>query len=443
MAKLTIITNDRNARDAEAVIAKIDEALSSEQVLKAIVEGLPREVIDGVRRTLTLERQELADAVHDYLEAKAGRPKRLASRVGADPGSSLIVSRIARGWSQKELARRVFLPEQQIQRYEAERYRSISLAGLIRISRALGVRITADLAGAIDSAFIPALETSSSDLQRILKHARDAGWIERVGKSDDAQITEIRRTIAEHVGEHGTPSLFRAGLKVREGVDDRLLQSSGDWLLLAWKAQVTRRVLAQQSSRVRFRPTDVSWLSTLVKLSAQDDGPLAAQRLLVEHGIALVIEPQIAGMTIDAAAFLVGETPVIAMTLLRDAIDNFWYTLLHEIGHVVLHYRTGLAAGFFDDVEIPSVDEMEAEADKFAANMLIPEQLWLRSPARISRSTAPMEKLAMQLGISPAIVFGRIRFERKNFALFSDKIGRGTVRKLFEQKPKELVHELA
>jgi HTH-type transcriptional regulator/antitoxin HigA len=434
MVALPIITNDRNVREAEALIARIDEALSSEQVLKAIVEGLPREVIEGVRRTLSVERHELSEAVHDYLEAKAGRPERLTSRVGADPGSSLIVSRIARGWSQKELARRVFLPEQQIQRYEAEHYRSISLAGLIRIGRALGVRITADLASAIDSVFIPAFETSSSDLQKVLKHARDAGWIERIGKSDDALITDIRRTIAEHVGEHGTPSLFRAGLKVRE--------DSEDWFLLAWKAQVTRKALAQQN-RIRFRPTDVSWLSALVKLSAQEDGPVAAQRMLAEHGIVLVIEPQIAGMGIDAAAFLVGDTPVIAMTLLRDAIDNFWYTLLHEIGHVILHYRTGLAAGFFDDVESASVDEMEAEADKFASNMLIPEQLWLRSPARISRSTAPMEKLAGQLGISPAIVFGRIRFERKDFALFSDKIGRGTIRRLFEQKSKELVHDMA
>ncbi len=435
MTALTIITNDRNVREAEAAIAKIDEALSSEQVLKAIVEGLPREVIEGVRRTLSVERQELAEAVFDYSEAKAGRPDKLTRRVGADPGSSLIVSRIARGWSQKELARRVFLPEQQIQRYEAERYRSISLAGLIRIGRALGVRITADLAGAIDSAFIPALETSSGDLQKVLKHARNAGWIERVGKSDDALITEIRRTIAEHVGEHGTPSLFRAGLKVREGSDD--------WFLLAWKAQVTRKVLAQHNNRVRFRPTDVSWLSALVKLSAQEDGPLAAQRMLAEHGIVLVIEPQIAGMGIDAAAFLVGDTPVIAMTLLRNALDNFWYTLLHEIGHVILHYRTGLAAGFFDDVESPSVDEMEAEADRFASNMLIPEQLWLRSPARISRSPGPMEKLASQLGIAPAIVFGRIRFERKDFTLFSEKIGRGTVRRLFEQQSKEPIHDLA
>ena len=436
MSTQTIITNDRSAREISATIEQIDEALSSEQVLKAIVEGLPREVIDGVRRTLTIERRELAEAVDDYFEAKAGRPERLQARVGSDPGALLIVSRIARGWPQKELARRVFLPEQQIQRYEAERYRSISLAGLIRIGRALGVRVTADLGNAIDSSFIPTLEASSSEFQKILKHAREQGWIEPVGKSEDAQITEIRRNIAEHVGDHGTPSLFRAGLNVRE--------NSEDWLLLAWKAQVTRRVLASaRNGKVRFRPTDVSWLPTLVKLSARDDGPVAAQQLLAEHGIALVVEPQIPGMGIDAAAFLVGSIPVIGMTLVRDALDNFWYTLLHEVGHIVLHYRTGLAAGFFDDIESASLDEVETEADKFASNMLIPEQLWLRSPARISRSPEPMLKLADQLGISPAIVFGRIRFERKNFALFADKIGRGRVRKVFERSSEEIAHEPA
>ena len=104
---------------------------------------------------------------------------------------------------------------------------------------------------------------------------------------------------------------------------------------------------------------------------------------------------------------------------------------MHEVAHVVLHYRTGLAAGFFDDVEHVEVDEFEQEANKFASDLLIPEELWARSPARIAKVSAPIESLAKQIGISPAIVYGRIRFERKNFAIFSDKIGRGAVRKLY------------
>jgi HTH-type transcriptional regulator/antitoxin HigA len=87
-----------------------------------------------------------------------------------------------------------------------------------------------------------------------------------------------------------------------------------------------------------------------------------------------------------------------------------------------------MASGFFDDVDNPEVDEFEDEADKFASNLLIPEELWTRSPARIAKTAEPIERLALQLQIAPAIVFGRIRMERSDYAIFSDKIGSGKVR---------------
>ena len=162
-----------------------------------------------------------------------------------------------------------------------------------------------------------------------------------------------------------------------------------------------------------------------MQLSKREDGPVEARRLLLEHSIVLITEPHMVGMKIDGAAFLVDDVPVIGMTLLRDALDNFWFTLLHEVAHVILHYRTGLASGFFDDIEKKDVDEFEDEANKFASNMLISEELWSRSPARISKTSEPIERLANQISISPAIVFGRVRMERNNYNIFVDKIGRG------------------
>jgi len=47
MTSNSIIANDRQAREAAATIEQISQALSSEQVLKSIVEGFPREVIEG------------------------------------------------------------------------------------------------------------------------------------------------------------------------------------------------------------------------------------------------------------------------------------------------------------------------------------------------------------------------------------------------------------
>lgn len=424
MSSNLIISNDRQAREITALIEQINKALSSEQVLKSIVEGLPREVIDGVRRSLTTEKNELLATLKSYNNAKSGDFESLKTRAESDLGDFLIAARIIKGWSQKDLAKNLGLREQAIQRYEAERYRSISLGSYLRFAKVLSVRLSADLLPAFARDILPSFESTEKEAQKVLKHARAHGWLQNNDESDENGFNQLIRHMTDHVEIHGTPSLLRTGLNVED--------HTTDWLLLCWKAQITRRAKVEiDASRVRYSPLDVSWLIDLVRLSRLENGPRQARDLLREHGIILVIEPQIQGMKVDGAAFLIDQTPVIGMTLLRDSIDNFWFTLLHEIGHVILHYRTGLSAGFFDDTETTDVDELEEEANKFAANMLIPEEVWSRSPARISKTAGPIEHFAEQLGISPAIVFGRVRLERKNYALFSDKIGRGKIRKQF------------
>lgn len=434
MVKASLITNERQEREVSALIDQIGQALSSDQVLQQIVDGLPPEVLDGVRRSLIAERRELIDSLEAYRKAQGGDVTALKERAGNDLGALLVAARVAKGWKQKELARRLFLPEQQIQRYEAERYRSISLSGLQRVARTLGIRLTAHIDQPLPDPWLPAYEMSSSELQKVLKHAREHGWLDRADQSDDNGISQLRRTVAEHVGEYGTPSLLRTGLNVHD--------LSNDWFLLAWKAQVTRNALRQiQRKKPKYRPLNMSWLSQLVKLSAFDDGPARAKEMLAEQGIILVIESQISGMRVDGAAFLIDEHPVIGLTLRVDAIDNFWFTLMHELGHVILHYCTGLASGFFDDFEHIEIDEMEEEANRFAQNMLIPEAVWTKSPARIAKTVEPIERLAKQLEISPAIIFGRLRNERDNYKIFSDKIGRGRVRKHLLGKTNEVSDE--
>lgn len=418
----SIIASDRQAGEVARTIHDIKAAQSSEQVLRSIVDGLPHEVIAGVSRSLEYERKELQAALDAYQSAKAGAPEQIMHRAADDPGALLIATRIARGWSQKDLARKLGLREQAIQRYEAERYRSISLGNYLRVARTLSVELSPKIRKGSHEWLSAGFEIPPKEMQKVLKHARSHGWLNEGDKSDEKAINQLVRYVTEHVESFGTPSLLRTGLNVAEHTED--------WPLLSWKAQVTRRAMEIiRNNKVTYRPLDVSWLIELVRLSREKDGPLRAQKLLLQHGIVLIAERNVPGMHVDGAAFLVGNVPVIGLTLLRDSLDNFWFTLLHEIGHVILHYRTGLASGFFDDVENSDVDEMEDEANRFASNMLIPEDIWTCSPARIARTAGPVEQLADQLKISPAIIFGRIRMERKNYTIFSGKIGRGVVRK--------------
>lgn len=415
-----IILNEKELREAKSRVAKLSDALSSERALEQVVAGLPPEVITQVTTMMKAERQSLTSSIEAYeIARETGDANELQKQSGSDPGVTLIVARIAKGYSQKELAWRLGVKEQQVQRYEADRYSSISIKNYARIAALLGVQLRANIQEDPNFRGLDAViaDVSKADIKKILKHGRTHGWFK-----EDMSEAQLRQYIAENRIQFGSPSLLRTGLNVTDHSEDVLLH--------AWRARVAaraREILLQEV--VLFDPLEIGWLPDLVRLSAYPDGPARARDMLRQNGILLVPEPQIPGLAIDGAAFVEGNVPVIGMTIRKDTVDNFWFTLLHEVAHVILHYRTGLETGFFDQLEAMSLDRQEAEADSFAANILIPEERWRRSTARIANSPRVIEKFAGELKIHPAIVFGRIRKERENYSIFTNKIGGNTVRK--------------
>jgi HTH-type transcriptional regulator/antitoxin HigA len=418
-----ITLNEKEAREARARISRLSEALHSEHAMEPVVAGLPPEVVSQVSRMMKAERERLTQAVEAYEVAKeTQKPTALKALVNQEPGLMLIVARIANGYSQKDLAWRLGVKEQQVQRWEAERYGQISLKNYNRVAALLGVRLTADMP---DQPAFRGLDkvidgVSKSEIKKILKHGRENGWF-----AEDFTEAELRRYIAENRIDFGSPGLLRTGLNVVDHTEDVMLH--------AWRARVTARAReAFASVEDVHEPLELKWMPGLVRLSNDTRGPLRAVEVLADRGIVLIVEPQVPGLKIDGAAFIVDGRPVIGMTLRTDTVDNFWFTLMHELAHVTLHFSTGLAVGFYDQTDQEtSVDEQEEEANRFASNLLIPEERWRRSTARIAKSASVIERFANELGIHPAIVFGRIRKERGEWSLFANKIGRNTVRKLF------------
>lgn len=424
-----ITLNEKEAREARARISRLSEALHSEHAMEPVVAGLPPEVVSQVSRMMKAERERLTQAVEAYEVAKeTQKPTALKALVNQEPGLMLIVARIANGYSQKDLAWRLGVKEQQVQRWEAERYGQISLKNYNRVAALLGVRLTADMP---DQPAFRGLDkvidgVSKSEIKKILKHGRENGWF-----AEDFTEAELRRYIAENRIDFGSPGLLRTGLNVVDHTDDLMLH--------AWRARVTARAReAFASVEDVHEPLELKWMPGLVRLSNDTRGPLRAVEVLADRGIVLIVEPQVPGLKIDGAAFIVDGRPVIGMTVRTDTVDNFWFTLMHELAHVTLHFSTGLAVGFYDQTDQEaSVDEQEEEANRFASNLLIPEERWRRSTARIAKSAAVIERFANELGIHPAIVFGRIRKERGEWSLFANKIGRNTVRKLFVGEAKK------
>jgi HTH-type transcriptional regulator/antitoxin HigA len=122
-----------------------------------------------------------------------------------------------------------------------------------------------------------------------------------------------------------------------------------------------------------------------------------------------------------------GGAPVIAVTLRHDRIDNFWFTLLHEVAHVRSHLADGTQI-ILDDLEIGSSEEIEQQADEMARIALIPDEHWAQLNSGEFLSTAELIAFSERVEVHPAIVAGRWQKQNRDFRKFSKLLGHGAVR---------------
>lgn len=205
--------------------------------------------------------------------------------------------------------------------------------------------------------------------------------------------------------------------------------------LVAWQARALE--LASEQDLPPCEPDRLTedLIREVVKLSKFDSGPILARELLQKQGIALVILAHLPRTYLDGACFKSPSArPVIGLTLRHDRLDNFWFTLVHELAHVHLHLKNSESV-FFDDTEhgaSQSCDPQEMEANSLAARLLIPEEIWNIEQHNLLSKKA-IVACANQLGISAAIVAGRLRWEADDYQKFDELLGRKAVKKLFRQ----------
>ena len=237
------------------------------------------------------------------------------------------------------------------------------------------------------------------------------GWFEGFSGSLDElkqEANELVEGFITAIVKKPTVALHRK--LVRSGVQ------IDPYALLAWECRVlTLAAKDKDTKEHRAELLTFEWIDQLRKLSRLQDGPVQAKAMLEEAGISLIIEPRLPNTYLDGAAMLLnGNSPLIGMTLRYDRIDNFWFVLFHELIHIMYHLKKGKLENIFDDLDadIEYVkDEIELEADRLAGEALISSGEWDKALPRFTRSVESIQSFASKLGISPAIVAGRIRKE--------------------------------
>ena len=136
-----MISNERQYRITKAHAAKFASALQEATARNGVDPLLQKLEDEALRSQLCDLEQEL----REYEVLRSGDERVLTLDSFAELPAALIKAHIASGLTQKDLADRLGLKEQQIQRYEATDYTAASVRRLKQVIEALGIRVHADI----------------------------------------------------------------------------------------------------------------------------------------------------------------------------------------------------------------------------------------------------------------------------------------------------------
>jgi len=179
------------------------------------------------------------------------------------------------------------------------------------------------------------------------------------------------------------------------------VKENHNYALAAW-AQKARI----EASNIEVAGIDIKRLNTIIpRIRAMttknpEEFCPELEGLLTSCGIALVLLPHMKGTCLHGATFPDGNKIVMGLTVRGCDADRFWFSLFHEIGHILSGHinRNGEATPEEEDI-----------ADVFSANTLIPESSFLAFIEQKDFSAISIKAFATQIDIDPGIVVGRLQ----------------------------------
>ncbi|MET9136722.1 helix-turn-helix domain-containing protein [Streptomyces parvulus] len=178
------------------------------------------------------------------------------------------------------------------------------------------------------------------------------------------------------------------------------------WLRLGEIAAQTRQCEPFNKDGLR---AEIPKLRSLTVLPPKEFEPELV-KTCANHGVALVLVREITGSRSCGATRWISPTKAVVQLSLRYKTDDqFWFTVFHELAHVLLHGRQDVRVE--PDSRAAVKDPQELEADRFARDILIPPRYASRLSGLSTLNSA--RNFAQEIGIAPGIVVGRLHHEGK------------------------------
>lgn len=181
------------------------------------------------------------------------------------------------------------------------------------------------------------------------------------------------------------------------------ITEKSDLALLAWAQKVKLESRGKETSLINIKKL-IRLIPKIREMTVQDPKAFCPELVsdLSECGIALVFVPHLKGSFLQGATFINGHKIVIGMTTRGRDADKFWFSLFHELGHIVLGHVYNHGGTSKED---------EDAADKWARDTLIPPEAFEAFKDNNDYSRKSVLGFSEKQGIAPGIVVGRMQRE--------------------------------
>lgn len=325
--------------------------------------------------------------------------------IAVPPGETIKEQLIDRGMSQKDFAARMGMSTKHICHL---------INGDVRLTPEVAFRL--EMVFGIPASFWNNLESvyrekivraeaeneMEQDIEIVKKYPYKEmaknGWVEEATKPSDKVVNLRKFFEVANLGLIEKESLA-PGIACRRMADG----GKADYALYAWaqKAKLESRNICTRSIDLKKLQADIPEIRGMTLRSPE----IFCEKLretMMECGVALVFLPHISSSFLHGATFYDKNKIVMGLTVRGKDADRFWFSLFHEVAHILLGH-IGQQGG--------TTQEDENAADCFARDTLIAPSAFNAFVEAGKFTKTDIIRFASVIGVAPGIVVGRLQKE--------------------------------
>lgn len=326
------------------------------------------------------------------------------SFIATPPGATIKEQLLDRGLSQKEFSVRMNMSEKHISKL---------INGEVQLTPDVAVRL--EMVLGVPAKFWNSLEAiyrekiikanaeneMDADIELVKKmpyrEMSKIGWVPETNKAADKVI--YLRKYFEVVKLELIENSQITKIACR-----RLMETEkSDLALIAWAQKAKLDARSIETSSINLKKLS-GILPQIRQMTTMNPAVFCPQltKMLAGCGIALIFLPHLGGSFLHGATFYDGGKIVVGLTVRGKDADKFWFSLFHELAHILL--------GHINQPDGTTAED-EAAADLFARDTLIPHDKFYSFTAKNDFSKNAILLFAQLLEIDPGIVVGRLQKE--------------------------------